>query len=132
MADNEQDDEELKDYFVIKFEKFIELMEQIEHKYQITADLIHDKILATLPDFWDGTPIRDLMKFYTHVADARDFLENKVNNASGEEVKLAQKYNIKDILMRTEELARMNGLLLSVEELEAALEVEYKISVQTH
>ena len=40
MAEDNQDDDELKDYFVVKFEKFLQLMEEIEHKYQILADLI--------------------------------------------------------------------------------------------
>lgn len=132
MAQDNQDDDELKDYFVVKFEKFLQLMEEIEHKYQILADLIHEQVLATLPDFWEGTPIKDLMKFFVDVSDLRDFLEDKINNASDEEIRLSAKYNIKDVLMKTEELARMNVLLVSVEELEARIEIEHKISMQTH
>lgn len=132
MADDEQNDDELKDYYVVKFEKYIQLMEEIEHKYQILADLIHEHVLATLPDFWEGTPIKDLMKFYVDVAELHDFLEDKINNASEEEVKLAAKYNIKDVLIKSDELAQMNVYLVSIEELEARIEVEHKISIQTH
>ena len=132
MSDEGDNGEELKDYFVIKFEKYLQMMEEIEHKYQILADLLHEQILGTLPDFWEGTPIKDTMKMYVEVAELRDFLEDKVNNASDEEVKLAAKYNIKDVLIKTDELAQMNILLVSMEKLESRLEVEHKISLATH
>jgi len=131
MADDNGNDE-LSGYFVVKFEKYIKVMEEYEHKYQMLADIIHEHVLATLPDFWDDTPIKDLMETYVAVADLRNFLEDKINNVSEEEVKLAQKYNIKDILTTTEELARMNNLLVSCEELEKRIEVEHKISLATH
>jgi hypothetical protein len=108
------------------------MMEEIEHKYQILADIIHEEVLATLPDFWEGTPITDLMKTFVDVSELREFLEDKINNASEEEIKLTTKYNIKDVLIKNDELAHMNVFLLSIEELEARLEVEHKISLATH
>lgn len=131
MPDSNEE-EELKGYFVIKFEKFLELMEEIEHKYQITADLLHDKILGTLPEFWDDTEIPDLIEFFANVNDIRKFLEEKINNPPDEEVKLAAKYNIKEVLIRESELAKMNTLLMAEEELEAGLQVDHKIIITTH
>jgi len=131
MSDSNEE-EELKGYFVIKFEKFLELMEEIEHKYQITADLLHDKILGTLPEFWDDTEIPDLIEFFANVNDIRKFLEEKINNPPDEEVKLAAKYNIKEVLIRESELAKMNTLLMAEEELEAGLQVDHKIIITTH
>lgn len=131
MAD-EGDNEELSGYFVIKFEKFIELMDQLEHKYQITADLISEKVKAIQTKDWDDTPILDLMKFLVEINNLRQFMEAKINNPPEEEVKLVKKYDIKDILMTTEDLARLNMNLLSIEEVESGLEVDFKISVQTH
>ncbi len=132
MADHDEGDEELKGYYVIKFEKFLELMEEIEHKYQITADLLHDKILGTLPEFWEGTEIPSLISFFANINDIRNFLEDKINNATDEEIKLSMKYNIKDVLLKAEELAVMNTLLLAEQELEADLELQHKIVVTTH
>ena len=131
MSDSNEE-EDLKGYFVIKFEKFLELMEEIEHKYQITADLLHDKILGTLPEFWDDTEIPDLIEFFANVNDIRKFLEEKINNPPDEEVKLAAKYNIKEVLIRESELAKMNALLMAEEELEAGLQVDHKIIITTH
>ena len=131
MSDSNEE-EDLKGYFVIKFEKFLELMEEIEHKYQITADLLHDKILGTLPEFWDDTEIPDLIEFFANVNDIRKFLEEKINNPPDEEVKLAAKYNIKEVLIRESELAKMNTLLMAEEELEAGLQVDHKIIITTH
>lgn len=132
MSQDNGDGEELKGYYVIKFEKFIDLMNEIEHKYQISADLLHDKILATLPEFWDSTDIPSLIEFFATVNDIRKFLESKINNPSDEEVKLAAKYNIKDVLLKDVELAKMNTLLLAEEQLEADLEIDHKISITTH
>jgi hypothetical protein len=132
MSDQGDDAEDLSGYFVIKFEKFLELMEEIEHKYQITADLLHDKILGTLPEFWEGTEIPDLIEFFANVNDIRKFLEDKINNTSDEEIKLAAKYNIKDVLVTSQELAKMNALLMAEQELEADLELEHKIVITTH
>ena len=131
MSDSNEE-EDLKGYFVIKFEKFLELMEEIEHKYQITADLLHDKILGTLPEFWDDTEIPDLIEFFANVNDIRKFLEEKINNPPDEEVKLAAKYNIKEVLIRESELAKMNALLMAEEELEAGLQIDHKIIITTH
>lgn len=130
MADDSEED--LKGYYVIKFEKFLELMEEIEHKYQIAADLLHDKILGTLPEFWDDTEIPDLIEFFANVNDIRRFLEEKINNPSDEEVKLAAKHNIKEVLIKDSELAKMNTLLMAEEELEAGLQVDHKIVITTH
>ena len=131
MSDNNEE-EELKGYYVIKFEKFLELMEEIEHKYQIAADLLHDKILGTLPEFWDDTEIPDLIEFFANVNDIRKFLEEKINNPTDEEVKLAAKFNIKEVLIRESELAKMNALLMAEEELEAGLQIDHKIIITTH
>lgn len=131
MADD-QDNEDLKDYYVIKFEKFIQLMEQTEHKYQILADMVHEQAIDNEPDSWDETPIKAIMRTFIYISELRDFLEDKINNAQEEEIKLANKYNIKDVLMKTEELAQMNVLLVSAEQLEADLQLEYKISIEPH
>ena len=131
MSD-QNENEELKGYYVIKFEKFLDLMEDIEHKYQITADILHDRILGTLPEFWEGTDIPDIIEFFANINDIRKFLEDKINNATDEEIKLASKYDIKDVLIRSDELKRMNTLLLAEQELEAGLEINHKIVITTH
>lgn len=132
MSEQGGDGEDLKGYYVIKFEKFIDLMNEIEHKYQIAADLLHDKILATLPEFWDDTEIPSLIEFFANLNDIRKFLENKINNPSDEEIKLTAKYDIKDVLLKDAELARMNALLLAEEQLESDLLIDHKISIVTH
>lgn len=129
---NGDGNEDLKGYYVIKFEKFIDLMTEIEHKYQISADLLHNKIIATTPQYWDDTDIPALIEFLANVQDIRNFLENKINNPPDEEVKLAAKYDIKDVLLKDVELAKMNTLLLAEEQLEADLAIDYKISIVTH
>lgn len=124
--------EDLKDYYVIKFERFIDLMNEVENKYQITADLLYNKISVTLPKDWDDTDIPSLIEFFANLKDIRMFLEEKINNPPEEEIKLANKYNIKDVLLKNVELMKMNTLLLAEQELEAELAIDYKIYVVTH
>lgn len=125
-------DNPLNNYYVIKFEKYIDLLTEIETKYNILSDLLHDEVLKTLPEFWDNTPIPAIADCFVTVKDIRSFLDDKVNNASEEEVKLTKEYNIKDVLLSKDDLKKMNILLIAEEELEARLEVEYKISLATH
>lgn len=122
----------LEGYYVIKFEKYIELINEVEAKYQIIADYVHDEVLKTLPDYWDETPIPVLMQTYSCLYDVRKFLDDKVNNPPEEEIKLANANGIKDVLIHGDELKRMNVLLLSLQELEADLQINYKISLETH
>lgn len=131
MSDQNEDNE-LKGYYIIKFEKFIDLMEEIEHKYQIIADILHDKILGTLPEFWDESDIPDIIEFFANLKNIRDFLENKINNASEKDIELTKKYDIKDVLVTSDDLKKMNVLLLAEQELEADLEINHKIVITTH
>lgn len=125
-------DNDLSNYYVIKFEKYIDLLTDIEKKYHILADLLHEEILKTLPEFWDTTPVVCLATCFATVADIRSFLDEKVNNVSEQEVKLAQKNNIKDVLFTKQDLQVMNMLLLAEEELESRLLIEHKISLIAH
>jgi len=125
-------DNPLSNYYTIKFERYIDLLNEIEAKYNILSDLLHDEILKTLPEFWDNTPIPALADCYVTVKDIRTFLDDKVNNASDEEIKLTKEYDIKDVLISKADLQRMNVLLMASEELEARLEIDYKISLATH
>lgn len=130
MSNKKEDD--LEGYYVIKFERYIDLLNEIEHKYTILSDFLHEQVIKNDPDHWDETAIPAIAECFVTVHDLRRFLDDKINNTPEEEAKLAQKYNIKDILLKKEELQRMNVLLLAEEELEASLEINYKISLSTH
>ncbi len=123
---------DLSDYYVIKFEKYIDLMSEIERKYNIVSDILHDEVLKTLPEFWDNTPIPAITQYFATVSDIRSFLDDKVNNASEQEVKITKENNIKDVLIHKQDLQVMNVLLLAEQELCARLEVEHKISLVAH
>lgn len=122
----------LEDYYVIKFEKYIDLLTEIERKYNIISEILHDEVLKTLPEFWDNTPIPAITQCFSTISDIRSFLDDKVNNATEEEVKLTKEHNIKDVLISKQDLQVMNVLLLAEQELTARLEVEHKISLVAH
>jgi hypothetical protein len=122
----------LEDYYVIKFEKYIDLLTDIERKYNIISEILHDEVLKTLPEFWDNTPIPALAQCFATIVDIRSFLDDKINNTPEEEVKLAKENNIKDVLISKQDLQVMNVLLLAEQELSARLEVEHKIFLISH
>lgn len=123
---------DLSNYYVVQFEKFIDLVTEVERKYYILCDLITAEVAKTNPAEWENTQLPALLECFVNVNDTRSFLSYKINNATDEEIKLAKENNIKDVLVTKEELQRMNVLLLAGEELEVSLFNDHKISLSTH
>lgn len=123
---------DLSNYYVIQFEKYIDLVTEVERKYYILSELIKTEVDKTKTEEWENTQIPALLECFVNINDTRSFLSNKINNASDEEIKIAKENNIKDVLIKKDELQRMNVLLLAGEQLEVDLQNEYKISLSTH
>lgn len=123
---------DLSNYYVVEFEKFIDLVTEIERKYYILCDLITIEVNKTNPAEWENTQLPALLECFVNVNDTRSFLSHKINNATDEEIKLAKENNIKDVLITKDELQRMNFLLLAGEELETGLYNDHKISLSAH
>ena len=125
MAEN---DSELDNYYVIKFENFIELIKQTDAIYHIVANLLEEQTLANDTEEWYATAIPDLSGYFSIVTELKDYLDDIVNNPTEEEIKLIKKYNLSDILISIEDLSVLNHLLKSMQDYETRIYNLYKIS----
>lgn len=125
MADS---DEELQNYYVIKFENFIAIMKQTDSIYYILIDLLQNYIQEADPDDWESTPIPDLAAYFGVASELRLYLDELINNPTEKEIELSIKYDIKDILMTLEDLSAMNIMLEAMQEYEIRLYEDYKIT----
>jgi hypothetical protein len=129
MSDENSD---LDGFYVIKSEKLIELTRQTESSYYIYADMIQEQIVSSDIQEWSRLPIANLMNHYLAICDLRVLLVEMAAKPTKEMVALAKKYNIKDILIPSEVLAKLNGMLLNLEENEKILYAEHDIKVIFH
>lgn len=123
-----ESDSELDNYYVIKFENFIELIKQTDAIYHIVANLLEEQTLANDTEEWYATAIPDLSGYFSIVTELKDYLDDIVNNPTEEEIKLIKKYNLSDILISIEDLSVLNHLLKSMQDYETRIYNLYKIS----
>ena len=125
MSDSEN---ELGNYYVIKFENFIALLKQTESIYNVLVDLIQDYIQESDPYEWDKTPIPDLCAYLGVANEIKLYLDDIINNPTQEEIDLTVKYSLKDVLITVEDLAAMNVMLEAMQEYEIRIYEEHKIT----
>lgn len=125
MSDN---DNELENYYVIKFENFIALLKQTETIYNILVDLIQDYVQDSDPYEWDVTPIPDLCAYLGVANELKLYLDDIINNPTEKETELTIKHSLKDVLITLEDLAAMNTMLEAMQEYEIRIYEEHKIS----
>ena len=119
-------DNELEGFYTIKKEKYEELVKHTERTFWISTDVLQDAVVASLPQEWEETPIFLLMEFCTTIRSLRSHLAELVKPSKNLQL-IAKKNNITEILLTKENLATLNILLLSSENLEKRLMVEEKI-----
>ncbi len=104
-----------RQYYTIQFEKYMEIVEEINKTYYILSDKIKE-LAETVPvERWSEYEIADFFDTFVLIDSYRIFLDEKVNNPSEEEVEFTVKHNIKDVLFNKDELALMQQLFLTVE-----------------
>lgn len=90
-------------YYSLPIDKFLPLLSEIEIFYTVVAEKI--KELTQNPcSQWDKSAIPMLFETYLLCEEFRDYLNDKINNPTVEEVELALKNGIKDLLFSKEEI----------------------------
>lgn len=102
-------------FYTILFDKYMEIVVDIDKTYYIIADQLKQLIEKTKVEDWEYSPISDFVESFILIDTYRIFLDEKINNPTDEEVELTIKNNIKDVLFTKEELEVMQHLFLSVE-----------------
>jgi hypothetical protein len=117
-----------KQFYTIQFEKYMEVLEDVNKTYFIISDKVRDLVLTMPVEKWADSPISEFLDSFVLVDSFRYFLEDKVNNPTEEEIEFTVKYNIKDILFNKEELQVMQQFFLTVESRKEYLLNNYNFS----
>ena len=115
-------------YYTVQFEKYIEVLEEINRFHYILSDKIKDLVNQVNLNEWTDSPIPEFMEVFTVVDAYKIFLDEKINNPSEEEIKFTTANNIKDVLFNEPELKTMQGYYLQIQARKLLLKQNYGFS----
>jgi hypothetical protein len=102
-------------YYTIVFEKYMEVVTEVDKTYYILSDKLKDMITKTNIEDWYDSAIPEFVESFLLVDSYRAFLDDKINNPTEQEVEITIKNNIKDVLFTKDELDVMQHFYLAVE-----------------
>jgi hypothetical protein len=115
-------------YYTVNFEKFIEIITEVDNSYFILCDKIKEEVEKNEYDKWTDQGIPEFMDTFIMFSSFKEFLDEKINNPTEEEVQFSAKNNIKDVLFEKEELALLQHLWLEFEARRQLLLEKYSFS----
>lgn len=115
-------------YYTIVFEKYMEIVTEIDKTYYILSDKLKDMIINTNIEDWYESSIPAFLESFMLIDSYRLFLDEKINNPTEQEVEITIKNNIKDVLFTKEELDVMQNFYLAVESRKEVLLQNYNFS----
>jgi len=122
------DENELAQYYTIKFEKFMEMIKQIDGLYNVLSTLIKEHVTANEISEWDRTPIPELSGYFAAVNEIKNYLDDIINNPTEEEVELMIKHEIKDVIISLSDLNALNIMFGAIQEFSDRLYDKHKIA----
>jgi hypothetical protein len=102
-------------YYTIVFEKYMEVVTEVDKTYYILSDKLKDMVTKTNIEDWYDSAIPEFIESFLLVDSYRAFLDDKINNPTEQEVEITIKNNIKDVLFTKDELDVMQHFYLAVE-----------------
>lgn len=115
-------------YYTIVFEKFLEVMKENDQVYNIICERMREDINTISIQDWSESELPDIVEAYILVDSFRNFLDERVNNPSKEEIDFCQKNNIKDVLFTGDQIKIMQGYFLNIEQKKEYLVKSYGFS----
>lgn len=115
-------------YYTIVFEKYMDIVTEVDKSYNIIADKVKELTQETPVENWYDSSIPDFIEFFLLVDSYREFLDEKINNPSEEEIQVTIKNNIKDVLFSEQQLQYMQDLHFSLESKKEYLLFKYNFS----
>ncbi len=119
-------------YYTMVFEKFMEIMSNNASDYYVISQLLKETIGDKSVEKWEETEIPDLMETFVVVRAFRDILENKINHPTKEETEFIVKHNIKDVLLTEEDLMKIQGYVMTVQEQKNILFSKHNLDFTLH
>jgi hypothetical protein len=122
------DENELAQYYTINFEKFMEMIKQIDGLYNVLSALIKEYATANEISDWENTPIPELSGYFAAVNEIRSYLDDIINNPTEEEIELMIKHEIKDVIISLADLNALNTMFGAIQEFSDRLYEKHKIA----
>jgi hypothetical protein len=114
-------------YFTMPPEKFFELISENERfRYLVSVRL--KELTETDVESWFESPVADFAEAYYLSDRFKDYLENKINNPTQEEIEFMEKNKIEDVLLSQEELRYMQVTAVNLQEIKESLFQQYSFS----
>jgi len=110
------DENELSQYYTIKFETFLQMIKQTDGLYSIASSLIKEHVTANDIEKWEETPIPELSGFFAAVHELKRYLEDIINNPTDEEIEIMIQNEIKDVVISISDLGAINIMFGAVQE----------------
>lgn len=123
MSETEQ-----SQYYIIKFETFIEMVAQIDHSYNIIATLLKENINLQPIENWSSAPIPELCGYFAALSEIKIYLDDIINNPTEEETDIIIKNNIKDVLISISDLHAIDVMMGAIQEYENRLQEKHGIT----
>ncbi len=115
-------------YYTVQFEKYIEVLEEMNKLHYILSDKIKDLVNSISLTEWTDSPLPEFMEVFTVVDAYKIFLDEKINNPSEQEIKFTTENNIKDVLFDEPELKTMQSYYIQIQARKLMLKQNYGFS----
>lgn len=122
------EDNDLAQYYTIKFEKFIDMIKHIDRIYGVLSTLLKEHITNNDIDKWHETPIPELSGYFAAVNELKNYLDDIINNPTEEEIEIMIQHEIKDVLVSLSDLNALNIMYGAIEEFEQRLYEKHNIA----
>lgn len=115
-------------YYTIVFEKYMDIVTEVDKSYYILSDKLRELTQKIPIEDWYDSPIPDFIEVFLIADSCREFLDDKINNPSEEEIQITVKNEIKDVLFSKDQLQVLQQLYLSLEARKEELLFKYNFS----
>ena len=122
------DENELAQYYTINFEKFMEMIKQIDGLYSVLSALMKEHVTANDISDWGETPIPELSGYFAAVNELKNYLDDIINNPTEEEIELMIKHEIKDVIVSLSDLNSLNIMFGAIQEFSDRLYEKHNIA----
>lgn len=116
------------EYFIISFERFIELITEMDNVYFLLTHKMRELFDLVKMNDYISESLSDYMEAFIVVDMLYQFLNDKANNPTRDEVDLMNQNDIKDVLFTKEELSIMESLYSASESKRELLAQKYNFS----
>lgn len=124
--------QEKSKYYKVEFDKFIDLTIEIIKLNTVLADCIKGGIVSLEIDLWNDSALPYYMESYVLSKQLNDLLADKINNPTQAEIDYCKNNDTNDILLTKEQLEKVQGYIMALEDMKSILHLEFGVNLTVH